>query len=1137
MKKVWGIVFAGIVLANFSAMTGHAQATWGAISGYVTDQTGAAVAGAKIIVTNEKTGVQTVAVGDYAGLYNVTHLNPGQYNVAVEATGFKRFAQEHVILQVDSTVTVDPKLDLGAVSQQVTVSAAAAPLQTEKTDVAKTLSEQTIQALPTLGHNLSKLYDIVPGAVENILQIGEGETPSGATSVTVNGMWFGANEYLIDGITDMACCFSNQMVFVPNQESVAEMKVTTTDYDPEFGNTAGLVAQFVTKSGTNELHGAVFWSNLNKATFAADPFTEKIPGTGPNGVGTGPAPFNQNQGGFGLGGPIRKNKMFIFGGYQLLRRRQGATLTTTVPNDAWRNGDFSDLAATHPIYDPATGNPDGTGRSQISCLGVLNVICPDRFSTVAKNLLGLLPHANINQSTDVNYVGSGKVQFKTDQIDTRWDWNITDRDKLFVRNTYLHSYLLNPPLFGIVAGGPPVGGLASESVPTYNDGVALNYTRTFGANLLAEFRGGLLRWHLLGYQSDANLKTNDEVGIPGLNLGGRITGGLAGFVIGGPVGGFIEGPGPNNVALPRLDIINVWEGVNNWTWMRGHHQMRWGADIRRNMEDLFTINAHTEGYFGFGQQTTGTPDVPESGLSTASFLLGLPNSFQRGVFNFIPHERQWRNALYGQDSWRITPKLSVNYGLRWDYFGPETTDLKAGLANFDPGSGDLLLANLGGVSNSTNVNGYHKAFSPRLGLAYKLTENTVIRAGLGRSYFATNYASTFQTLAIVYPIAPTQSVPLTNIYQPVFPIDQGVPPVPPFDAPSSGHLKAPPGVSFAYVPPYTRTEHVDAWNATVEHLFGHDLRVTLAYVGNKGTNLAWGPNINAAPVGPGSLLSRRPYFQKYGLSQGIGSRCNCADSNYNAMQFIVDKRFSRGYSIVSAFTWSKALDHEIAGFAWADQSTNPYDRKGSYGVGTNQDRAVVWTLTHQWQLPYGPGLRWGSNITGIKKALLSGWQANGITIVEDGFALSPVLGSGSTLNADFGQRPDRIPGVSLYPANKNTDQWFNPAAFQAPQFPGQAVQCCRWGNAARGSIRGPGLFVADWAFWKEFGFKSPLNREDTRLQIRWENYNFFNHALLGEPNMTVDSSTAGRITGLLGTFIKSNAVTMRRMEFTLRLQF
>lgn len=1143
--RVLALVAGSVLMMYLHVPNGWAQLNTGSITGYVTDPSGAAVASANVTVTEVRTGVATKGVADSAGLYNITHLLPGQYTVAVESQGFKRFIQQNVTLQVDSTVRVDAKLEMGAVTQEITVTAAPAMLQSEKTDVSKNVNEQAVQALPVMNNNLTKLFDIVPGAVESMIQIGVGETPSGATSVTVNGMWFGANDYNIDGITDIACCFSNQIVIAPNVDSVSEIKMSASNYDPEFGNSAGMITQYVTKSGTNQLHGSAWWSNMNKATFAANPFTEKIAGTGPEGKGLGPAPYNQNQGAFSLGGPIKKEKMFFFGDYQLLRRIEDDSLTASVPVAAWRQGDFSALAATNPIFDPTTGNANGSGRTQFACDGTLNVICPDRISKVATNLVNLLPLPNIASVAnsadpyDVNYDGSASQVFRTDQFDVRWDYNITDKDKIFVRNTYFYSDLHAGSLFGTVAGGPPAG-IVAETVPTHDDQVAVNYTRTFSPTLLAEFRGGVLRWHLQGYTPDANLDTDNQVGISGLNLGGPITGGLGGFVIDGPIGGFTEGPGSNAVALPRLDIIDVWQGVNNWTWIHGAHQLRWGFDIRRNMEDLFTVNAHTSGYFQFDQVTTGNPDVAGSGISGASYMLGLPDDFERGIYHFIPHEREWRDALYFQDTWHVTPKLTANYGLRWDYFGPDETDIKGGLANFEPATGDVALANLGGVSSTANVDGYHKAWSPRVGLAYKLTNNTVIRSGFGRSYFATNYSSTFQEMSIVFPISGTQEVTPANEYQPSFPLDQGyVPTATPFEAPSSGQLAVPNGVSSYYTPAYTRTEHVDQWNFVVEHELQRNLKVSLGYVGTKGTNLAWDPNINAANVCPPTenIVDCRPYYQLYGLTQSIGSRNNGGNSNYNAMQFVVDKRFSNGYSLTSSFTWSKSMDTEIAGFAYGDQGADPYDREGSYGIGVNQGRAAVWTLTHNWQLPYGPGMRWGSNATGPKKWVLGGWQFNGVTTVEDGFALSPTMSSAATLNADWGQRPDRIPGVPLYPDNKTTAEWFNPAAFEAPQFPGQSIQCCRWGNAARGSLQSPGLIGTDWALWKEFVFRTPLNREDTRLQVRWENFNALNHAPLGEPDTNVDDATAGRITSLLGSAYETNQTTMRRMMFTVRLQF
>jgi hypothetical protein len=1113
-----------------------AQATWGAISGYVNDPSGAVVPGANVKVKAVSTGIETSAVSDSEGFFNITHLTPGEYTILVEAQGFKGLVQEHLDLVLGSSLRIDAKLQMGAVSQQVTVTDAPPILETEKTDVAVDIDQQKIDSLPTLGHNTTYLYETVPGAVESIFQQEPGENPGGSIQVTVNGQWWSSNEYLIDGITDMACCFSNQMVFNPNQEAVSEMKLSTNDVDPELGNAAGLTAQFVTKSGTNNLHGSVVWANQNAAFFAADPFTQKTPGTGPHGNGLGVAPFNWNQGAFSIGGPIRRNKMFIFGDYQLLRNIEGASYQQTVPTAAERTGDFSALAATNPIYDPATGNADGSGRQQFSCLGVLNVICPGRIDKVSTNLLNLLPLPN-KTGTDLDWVGSGTATFRTDTPDVRFDWNINDKDKIFARFSYMYSSLFNPPVMGVVAGGQAIAGLAAETAPTHNLGLSLNYTHTFNPNLLAELRFGVLRWHLQGYQTDDGLKTDDQVGIPNVNTGSKLTGGLSGFTIAGPAGAFTEGPGGNTVALPRLDIINIWEGVNNWTWIHGKHQLRWGADIRRNMEDIFTINAHTEGYFDFSQAITSSADVSGSGLGTASLLLGRPDVFERGVYNFIPHERQWRDGIYFQDAWRISPKLTANLGARWDYYGPDTTPIKGGLADFDPNTGEQVLANLGGNSSSANVTPYYEAWSPRIGLAYKLTNQTVVRAALGRSYFATNYSSTFQALATVFPIAETQSVTTPNIYEGIFPLEQGPPSQPALVLPSSGRVTLPDNESAVFRPNNQHTESVDQWNLTIERAITKDLNFSVGYIGNKSTHLAFSYDLNAAPPGLGNLDARRPLYQKFGLEQGISYACNCSDANYEALQVVVNKRFAHGYSINSSYTWSKSLDYEIGGFAWSDQGVDPYDRKLSYGPGTDQNRAQVLVVSHVWQLPYGKSMHWGNEATGVKKWALRGWQFNGTTILESGFYLSPQLSNQSTLNADWGQRPDRVPGVPLYPAHKTRQEWFNPAAFQIPQFPGQTTQCCRFGNASRGSIVGPGSLMTQWAFWKEFRFDSPLNRDNTLFQIRWENYNFFNHPVLGNPNMVIDSSLAGQITTLGGLGGGEGYVPPRRMQFTLRIQF
>ena len=306
MRTVNRLLFAVLALACTLTFPQYcwSQAVWGTINGYVTDPSGAAVPNAAITVTNTKTGVATKAACDAAGFYNMTHLNPGEYSLSVEAAGFKKFIQQGIVLEVDSTVRVEAHLELGPTVQEVNVTGAPPMLKTEKTDVAQSFNERTIEALPVIGNNVTQLYNVVPGAVNSVMQAGVGENPAQFNSVMVNGAFFGSNEYIIDGLTDLNAGHSGFQIIVPNQAAVSEMKVTTADYDPEFGSAAGMVAQFVTKSGSNDLHGSAAWSNRNKATFAADPFSEKIPGTGPEGKGFGPAPFNWNQGAVSLGGQV-----------------------------------------------------------------------------------------------------------------------------------------------------------------------------------------------------------------------------------------------------------------------------------------------------------------------------------------------------------------------------------------------------------------------------------------------------------------------------------------------------------------------------------------------------------------------------------------------------------------------------------------------------------------------------------------------------------------------------------------------------------------------------------------------------------------------------------------------------------------
>jgi hypothetical protein len=390
---------------------------------------------------------------------------------------------------------------------------------------------------------------------------------------------------------------------------------------------------------------------------------------------------------------------------------------------------------------------------------------------------------------------------------------------------------------------------------------------------------------------------------------------------------------------------------------------------------------------------------------------------------------------------------------------------------------------------------------------------------LGRSFFSSGYDATFYHLTSFYPIIAQQQITQTNLYQTVFQINQAPPSATPPELPSSGRLPAPNGTLLKTRPFNWKTETMDSWNFTIEQSLGQNATLSLGYVGSKGTHLSWAHNMNAANVGFGPLLQRRPYYGLYGLSQSINMECNCSDSNYNALQIVLNKRLSSFYTVTSNFTWSKSLGYG---------TINPYNRALDYGPGGGNigtiDRAVVWTTLHTLNIPYGPGFHFGSNARGAQKFLLTGWVFSGVTSLQSGLAFTPTVSSNVSLNGDFTQLPNRVPGVS--PSNvaggQSFARWYNPNAFAVPV-------CCQVGDASVGMLRGPGAINADWSLSKNFKFSSILNRENTSVEIRADAFNTWNNRNLGLPNASVDTSAAGRITSL--------QYPMRRMQFGVHVTF
>jgi hypothetical protein len=1098
-------IFVGFLCVVALAPSLFAQATFGSLIGTVTDPAGAVVAGAKVTARSEERGVSYDAVTNESGNYIITQLSVGDYTAEFEAPGFQRLIQREVRIALGTSTRVDAQLTVGQVTEQVNVTSAAPPLVTDRAEVSTALTSKEIQDLPTLNRNITSLQLLMPGAQRVLGQHASSENPQGGIQINNNGQTFGSTNFMIDG-TDNNDPVLGIVIVNPSIDSVKEMKYTGGNFDAEFAQAGGAVIQVETKSGTNQLHGSLFEFLQNNIMNARNPFSEPL----------GPPPLRWNQFGGSLGGPIKKNKLFLFGDYQGTRRRTGASVLTTVPTAAVRSGDFS--AFTERIYDPLTGDADGRGRTPFAN----NRIPADRLSPQARNLINMLPLPNSGAPGAINnnFTSQDSDRYDADQFDIRVDHYISDSFRYFSRYSFADFRRVAPAAFGQDVGGPGLSGLLfSGQAPARNQNAVWGFNYLMSASLLTDFRFGYSQYKVNVLPLDYGLNTALEAGIPNVNLPDRPdTSGLPSIEVTGN-GAFRMGYSlqVNQCNCPLDQREFVFQFVNNWTKIRGNHNLKWGTDIRRAQNRRLPSDRKRNGNFTFAPTVTGSADVAGSGIGAATFLLGAPSLFERFVLNAIDMEdMQWRMFYFVQDTWRITPKLTMSLGLRWDTWFPNQSVNEGQGSRYDVVTNSVIIAGLGANSKSAGVKTQWTNFSPRLAFAYQLTPKTVLRTGWGRSYFQEIFGNTFNNTANNYPTLITQTVQQPNLYTPVFTLNQG-PPTPVVPAiPQNGILPLPDRVGASYRPDDLGYSYVDSWNFSIERLIGSDTTATATYVGNVGRHLRIGWPMNQAVPGPGPLNPRRPLFVKFGLTQGINDASNMGSNSYQALQTKLTKRFSQGVSLLATYTWSKTLD--TAGGLLVNGRLNR-------GIA-DFDRTHVGTIGLNAQLPFGKGRRYLANASRAVDLILGGWELGTVTLLQSGLAITPTLVNNSHLNADVtgaSLRPNRVPGVDPYdvPGGQSRNLWFNLAAFQVP---GQY----QFGTSSRGSLRGPGLINSDLSLAKRF----PVT-ETKSFQLRGEAYNAFNHTNMANPNTQVDSgpNSAGRITGILvGT-------TMRVLQVGLRFDF
>jgi Carboxypeptidase regulatory-like domain/TonB dependent receptor len=1189
MKK-FSAVLCGLALLALSCGVftpqAAAQAVYGSIFGTITDPSGAAVAGAKVVVTSASKGTTFETTTNTDGNYSVTHLIPDVYNIRAEGSGFKAFETKGINVSADAGARVDGQFQVGGSSETVEVTGESPQLKTDRADVATSFNDKYVQDVPILNRNFTTLQLMAPGSQKMVgWSHAATENPQGSLQIFTQGQHFSGTAFELDG-TDNQDPILGIIVVNPNLDAVTEAKVSLQNYDAEFGKAVSSVVTAQTKSGSNEFHGSGFLFRRSDAQQARDPFTQYAPDPITHRF---IPPSRWAQFGGTIGGAIIKDKLFFFGDYQGTRQTNGVSGTFTVPttrvaqscnpatNAASATPGFCDLSeyltagitGGGQVYDPLTGDLN-TGAGRTAFAG--NLIPIDRISPAAGKILGAFPAPQTNTVLN-NLIGSGSGPFSQNSFDTRIDYSASQSLSVFGRFSLDYFTLSGQGLLGAV-GGPGNGllGLAGSS-NTHNYSLATGFTKTLSSSLLTDFRFGYFKYNPQTQKPDGGTPMSG-FGIPNANTDDPKTAGLGAFLLGpDPISGqgcttnnggqgcvissFGDGLGVARCNCPLTESEQQFQFVNNWTKIRGNHQIKFGADIRYAMNLRIPSDNNRTGEYNFSPEATSNGGT--GGLDFGSFLLGQVTSFARYVNNpdiasaNNAAERQKRWFFYGQDTWRATSKLTINYGLRWEIYFPESVNAKGngGFANIKDlnGTGAIRVAGIGNIGLNGNVDNYFKAFAPRLGIAYQITPKTVIRMGYGRSYDIGVFGSNFgHTVTQNLPVLLKQNVDATAFNPlaagskvPVFLLDNG-PVAATFPAvPTNGIIpfSALGGqISGVHIRPTGQVlPLVDSWNATVQHQLTNTVTVEAAFVGSKGTHgfAGDGPNYDVNPVsmeGYGTTLTqnqRRPLFPQipFDLGNFYG---NDASSSYKAFEAKIEKRFTNGLQFVSHYTFAHADGYDSNYYA----ISHPI----AYGpVDFNRNHVFVFNTVYE--LPFGKGKKYMGNSGRALDYAVGGWQLANTTNWSSGLPWTPSFSECGN-EEDVGIcRPNKGKGTlstgagSLDPIS-HTIVYFTPVA-NIVTNPGVFTDpgVGNLGNLGRNTYHGPAGFYSDLSVVKKFQIFERLS-----AQFRMDAFNIFNHPVYAfsqnnGANGCIDcqGGNNGKITAL------ESGTTMRQLQFAIRFDF
>jgi hypothetical protein len=1100
------------VAAFAFATRADAQVLYGSIVGTIEDQSGAVVPNAQVQTTNRETGQNRTATADAAGNYSVVNLQPGTYDVRVTTTGFRTLTRENVEVRANEVARANVRMEVGQITEQVTVSAEAPQLQTDKTDSHTTISSQALSQMPLPAYrNYQSLYNLVPGATPTRFQNSMTDTPARSLQTNVNGTNANNNVTRIDGASSVNVWLPHHAGYVVPEEMVAEVNITTSAADAEQGFAGGSAITVVTKTGTNELHGSAFEFHDNQHLKARNYFQR---------AGTDkPLSIFNNYGGT-LGGPVVKNKLFWFFSYDATRQRVGGVNTYSVPTADIRTGDFSAYLPTSAggtctsgcaiIYNPNSGNADGTGRQPF----VGNRIPQAMISPISAKIQSYFPLPNLSGQT-ANLFAQAVPRLDRDYADGKVNFNLSDRTMIWGRYGRMWATSGGVGIFGDAVGPAPGAdpGLGDTTIQNMSAG----HTHTFSPTVLLDGVFGYNRQNQSVTANDYGQNFGQILGIPGLNGPDIRQSGFPNTRF--SASNFYTGTGAPNW-MPLFRVEENFTTSHNLTWAKASHELRFGFDgvlLRLNHWQPELSDGGPRGFFDFDGGVTALSGgaSPNNLNAYAQFLLGLPSQIQKGDQYVLMTGREWQFGWYARDRWQVSRKLTLNLGIRYEYYPLMTRAAGKGLERLDPATNIVYLGGRGNVPQDNGITVSKRLFAPRVGIAYRVSDTTVIRTGYGLSYDPLPFS---RPLRGFYPLTINQVFNPPNSYAPVGSLAQGIPAVIGPDL-SSGQV---PLGNASMRSPYSGQIHrgyIQSWNFTIQRTLPWDLATSVAYVGTQTTHQFADLNINAAPLLGGN--AGRPYARTVGRTVDTNMWDGYLSANYHALQATIDKRMSKGLLVKGAYTWSKAINMtDDDGWASVNWNWAPVFYRNRAAAG--YDRTHVFQIGWVYELPFGNGKKWAS--AGPAAHVIGGWQFNGTLSAYTGVPFT-VTAPGATIDAPGNQQTaDLIGPVQKLGLIGSDGRYYETSAFRAPERG-------RFGTTGRNTLRHPGVFNTDLSLFKNF----PIT-ERVRLQFRAEAFNALNHPQFGQANSRTGAFASTDVSN--PNFLRVvNSFGERQLRFALKLNF